>query len=42
MRTVVGIAANVGDVTQTAQVLHGEKTAVHLDAGYTGVEKQGD
>lgn len=38
--TVVGIAANVGDVTQTAQVLHGEETVVYLDAGYTGVEKR--
>ena len=38
--TVVGTAANVADVTQTAEVLHGEEKTVHLDAGYTGVEKR--
>jgi hypothetical protein len=40
VHTVVGTAANVGDVTQTAQVLHGEEKTVYLDAGYTGVEKR--
>ncbi len=40
VHTVVGTAANVGDVTQTAQVLHGEEKVVYLDAGYTGVEKR--
>jgi len=40
VHTVVGTAANVGDVTQTAQVLHGEEKVAHLDAGYTGVEKR--
>ncbi len=38
--TVVGTTANVADVTQTAEVLHGEEKTVHLDAGYTGVEKR--
>ena len=40
VHTVVGTAANVGDVTQTAQVLHGEEKVAYLDAGYTGVEKR--
>lgn len=40
VHTVVGNAANVGDVTQTAQVLHGDEKVAHLDAGYTGVEKR--
>ena len=40
VHTVVGTAANVADVTQTGQVLHGEEKTVYLDAGYTGVEKR--
>ncbi len=36
---VVGTAANVADVTQTAELLHGEAKTVCRDAGYTGVEK---
>jgi len=40
VHTVVGTAANAADVTQTAEVLHGEETTVYLDAGYTGVEKR--
>ena len=40
VHTVVGTAANVADVTQTAEVLHGEEKTVYLDAGYTGVEKR--
>ena len=40
VHTVVGTAANVADVTQTAQVLHGDEKTVYLDAGYTGVEKR--
>jgi len=42
VHTVVGTAANVADVAQTAEVLHGEEKVVHLDAGYTGVEKRED
>lgn len=37
---VHGTAANVADVTQVAQLLHGEENAVYADAGYTGVEKR--
>lgn len=40
VHTVVGTAANVADITQTAEVLHGEEKTVHLDAGYTGIEKR--
>lgn len=35
-----GIAANVADVTEVAQLLHGEENVVCADAGYTGVEKR--
>jgi len=42
VHTVVGTAANVADVAQTAEVLHGEEKTVYLDAGYTGVEKRED
>jgi len=37
---VVGTAANVADVTQVDQLLHGEETHVPGDAGYTGVHKR--
>ena len=37
---VHGTAANVADVTQVTQLLHGEESAVYADAGYTGVEKR--
>jgi IS5 family transposase len=40
VHTVVVTAANVADVTQTAELLHGDETQVHADAGYTGVEKR--
>jgi transposase, IS5 family len=33
-------AANVADVTQTVELLHGEGTRVHADAGYTGAQKR--
>lgn len=36
VHTVVGTSANVANVTQTAEVLHGEKKTVYLDAAYTG------
>jgi IS5 family transposase len=42
VHTVVVTAANVADVTQTAQLLHGAETQVHADAGYTGVEKRAE
>jgi len=38
--TVIGTAANVGDVTQTQALLHGDETDVFGDAGYQGVEKR--
>ena len=40
VHTVTGTAAHVGDVTETAKLLHGEETEVFLDAGYTGIEKR--
>lgn len=40
VHSVVVTAANVADVTQTTQLLHGEERQVHADAGYTGVEKR--
>ncbi len=35
-----GTAANMADVTEVAQLLHGEENFVCADAGYTGVEKR--
>ncbi len=40
VHSVVGTAANVAEVTQVDQLLHGEKTYVSGDAGYTGVDKR--
>ena len=40
VHTVTGTATHVGDVTETAKLLHGEETTVFLDAGYTGIEKR--
>ena len=40
VHTVVVTAANVADVTKTAELLHGQEQQVHGDAGYTGVEKR--
>jgi len=42
VHTVVVTAANVSDITQTAQLLHGQEKQVHADAGYTGVEKRAE
>ena len=39
---VVVTAANVADVTKTAELLPGAEKQVHADAGYTGVEKRGE
>ena len=39
---VVVTAANVADITKTAELLHGEEKQVHADAGYTGVEKRAE
>ena len=40
VHSLVGTAANVGDVTQTEHLLHGEAKLVFADAGYTGVDKR--
>ena len=42
VHTVVVTAAHVADVTKTAELLHGEETQIHADAGYTGVEKRAE
>lgn len=39
VRSVVGTAASVVDVTQVDKLLRGEENMVSADAGYTGVEK---
>lgn len=40
VHTIVGTAANVADVTQANELLHGSETDVLGDAGYQGVEKR--
>jgi IS5 family transposase len=40
VHTVVTTAANVADVTQTGQLLHGGEAMVFADAGYTGADKR--
>ena len=40
VRSVVGTAANIADVTQVDKLLHGDENVVCADAGYTGVEKR--
>ena len=40
VHTVIVTAANVSDITKTAELLHGQETRGHADAGYTGVEKR--
>jgi transposase, IS5 family len=42
VHTVAVTAANVADVTQTAELLHGQEKQVHADAGYIGVEKRAE
>src|SRR6266478_181643 len=42
VHTVVVTAANVADLTKTAELLHGQERQVHADAGYTGVEKRAE
>jgi IS5 family transposase len=42
VHTVVVTAANVADVTKTAELLHGQEQQVHADAGDTGVEKRAE
>jgi IS5 family transposase len=40
VRTVIGMASNVADVTQAHALLHGDESAALGDAGYQGVEKR--
>lgn len=40
VHAVVGTAANVNDVTQAGQLVHGEEADVFADAGYQGVAKR--
>ncbi len=42
VHTVVGTAAKVADLTKTAELLHGQETQVHADAGSIGVEKRAE
>ena len=42
VHTVVVTAAHVADITQTAELLHGQEQQVHADAGSTGVEKRAE
>jgi IS5 family transposase len=38
VHSVTGTAANVSDISQTHELLHGKEKVVHADAGYIGVE----
>jgi len=40
VHTVISTAANVSDISQAADLLHGNETQVHADAGYVGLEKR--
>src|SRR5258705_257161 len=40
VHSVIGTAANVADVTQAHDLLHGEEKVVFGDAGYIGVDKR--
>lgn len=40
VHTVKATAANVSDVAETANLLHGEEETCHADAGYIGAEKR--
>ncbi|KPX26518.1 Mobile element protein [Pseudomonas syringae pv. delphinii] len=42
VHSLMGTAANVADVPQVDQLLHGEETYVIVDAGYTGVDKRAE
>lgn len=42
VHTVTGTAANVSDISQTPNLLHGQESAVWADAGYVGVDKRED
>jgi transposase, IS5 family len=40
VHTVIGTAANIADVTQAGDLLHGQETVAFGDAGYQGVDKR--
>ncbi|MGF6536930.1 IS5 family transposase [Paraburkholderia youngii] len=40
VRTVVGEAGNVHDITEAHALLHGQETDVYADSGYQGIEKR--
>lgn len=40
VHTVIGTGANVHDVTQAGELLHGQESTVFGDSGYTGVDKR--
>ncbi len=40
VHSVAGTAANIADIAQTHELLHGEEKKVHADAGYLGAEKR--
>ena len=40
IHSVETIAANVHDITKTADLLHGEEKVVYADAGYREIEKR--
>ena len=40
VHTVTGTAANVADVAEVAELLHGKEQTVYADAGYIGAEKR--
>jgi IS5 family transposase len=42
VHTLVTTAANVHDLTQAQDLLHGEETDVFADSGYRGLEKRED
>jgi IS5 family transposase len=42
VHSVIGTAANVNDVTQGHDLLHGKETVVFADAGYQGADKRAE
>ena len=42
VHSVIGTAANVADVTQAHELLHGSETVAFGDAGYIGVERRAE
>jgi IS5 family transposase len=39
VKTPVGMAANVADITESERLLHGDETDAYADAGYTGAAR---